>query len=29
MYPAMEKAYEMLVATPARLKHVIILTDGI
>jgi len=29
MYPAMEKAYEMLVATPARLKHVIMLTDGI
>ncbi len=29
MYPAMERAYEMLVATPARLKHVIILTDGI
>ena len=29
MYPAMERAYEMLVATPARLKHVIILTDGV
>jgi len=29
MYPAMERAYEMLSATPARLKHVIILTDGI
>jgi len=29
MYPAMERAYEMLVATPARLKHVIVLTDGI
>ncbi|MCI0358557.1 MAG: FixH family protein [Planctomycetaceae bacterium] len=29
MYPAMERAYEMLVATPARLKHVIMLTDGI
>ena len=29
MYPAMERAYEILVATPAKLKHVIILTDGI
>ncbi|HEY2412463.1 MAG TPA: VWA domain-containing protein [Pirellulaceae bacterium] len=29
MYPAMERAYELLAATPARLKHVIILTDGI
>jgi Ca-activated chloride channel homolog len=29
MYPAMERAYELLVATPARLKHVIVLTDGI
>ena len=30
MYPAMEQAYEMLkVATPAQLKHVIMLTDGI
>jgi Ca-activated chloride channel homolog len=29
MYPAMERAYEMLVSTPARLKHVIVLTDGI
>ncbi len=29
MYPAMERAYEMLVSTPARLKHAIILTDGV
>lgn len=29
MYPGMERAYEMLVATPARLKHAIILTDGV
>ncbi|MEQ1827233.1 MAG: FixH family protein, partial [Pirellula sp.] len=29
MYPAMEMAYEMLVATTAKLKHVIMLTDGI
>ena len=29
MYPAMERAYEILAATPARLKHVIMLTDGI
>jgi Ca-activated chloride channel homolog len=29
MAPAMERAYDMLVATPARLKHVIVLTDGI
>lgn len=28
MYPALEKAHEMLQATPARLKHVIALTDG-
>ena len=29
MYPAMELAFEMLNATTARLKHVILLTDGI
>jgi len=29
MYPAMEMAFEMLAGTPARLKHVIILTDGV
>lgn len=29
MYPAMEKAFEMLKSTSARLKHVIILTDGV
>jgi uncharacterized membrane protein len=29
MYPAMEQAHEMLLATPAKLKHVIVLTDGI
>src|SRR5688572_1565610 len=29
MYPAMEQAYEILQATTAKLKHVIILTDGI
>ncbi len=29
MYPAMEMAYEMLMATTAKLKHTIILTDGI
>ncbi|MEM7315261.1 MAG: VWA domain-containing protein, partial [Planctomycetota bacterium] len=29
MYPAMEMAYEMLMATTAKLKHVIILTDGV
>ncbi len=29
MYPAMEQAFELLKNTPARLKHVIILTDGV
>jgi Ca-activated chloride channel family protein len=29
MYPAMEEAYEALTKTVAKLKHVIILTDGI
>ncbi len=29
MYPAMEMAYEMLLAASAKLKHVILLTDGI
>jgi Ca-activated chloride channel homolog len=29
MYPAMEKAFEILQETHARLKHVIILTDGV
>src|SRR5437763_17136880 len=29
MYPAMEEAYEALKNTTAKLKHVIILTDGI
>lgn len=29
MYPAMEMAYEMLMTTSAKLKHVIMLTDGI
>ncbi|WP_254508221.1 FixH family protein [Anatilimnocola floriformis] len=29
MYPAMERAHEMLQQTTARLKHVIILTDGV
>ncbi len=29
MYPAMEMAYEVLQATTAKLKHTIILTDGI
>ncbi|MDB5385166.1 MAG: von Willebrand factor type domain protein [Planctomycetaceae bacterium] len=29
MYPAMEKAYDILQATAAKLKHVIILTDGV
>jgi hypothetical protein len=29
MYPGMEQAYEFLVAAPAKLKHVIVLTDGI
>jgi Ca-activated chloride channel family protein len=29
MYPAMESAFEMLMAASAKLKHVIILTDGI
>jgi uncharacterized membrane protein len=29
MYPAMEMAYEMLQSTSAKLKHVIVLTDGI
>jgi Ca-activated chloride channel homolog len=28
MYPAMEEAFEMLKSTVAKLKHVIILTDG-
>ncbi|HUG67819.1 MAG TPA: VWA domain-containing protein, partial [Pirellulaceae bacterium] len=29
MYPAMEMAFEMLLATTAKLKHVILLTDGV
>lgn len=29
MYPAMEMSFEMLLATSAKLKHVIMLTDGI
>lgn len=29
MYPSMETAYEMLQATPAKLKHVILMTDGV
>ncbi len=29
MYPAMERAYEFLQQTTAKIKHVIILTDGI
>lgn len=29
MYPAMEMAYTSLLETPAKLKHVILLTDGI
>ncbi len=29
MYPAMEMAFEMLLATSAKLKHVILLTDGV
>lgn len=29
MYPAMEMAYEMLLGTQAKLKHVILLTDGV
>ena len=29
MYPAMEMAFETLMATTAKLKHVIILTDGV
>ena len=29
MYPAMEEAYELLTSTPAKLKHVILLTDGV
>lgn len=29
MYPALEQAHEVLLATPAKLKHVIALTDGI
>ncbi len=29
MYPGMELAYELLLSTPAKLKHVIILTDGV
>ncbi len=29
MYPAMEMAFEMLMSTSAKLKHVIILTDGV
>ncbi|MDZ4778696.1 MAG: VWA domain-containing protein [Planctomycetia bacterium] len=29
MYPAMEMANEILMSTPAKLKHVIILTDGV
>jgi Mg-chelatase subunit ChlD len=29
MYPAMEMAYQLLMATTAKLKHVILLTDGV
>ena len=29
MYPAMELSFEMLMATSAKLKHVILLTDGV
>ncbi|HUE70741.1 MAG TPA: VWA domain-containing protein [Pirellulaceae bacterium] len=29
MYPALEQAYEMLQSTVAKLKHVIVLTDGV
>jgi len=29
MYPAMEQANDILLSTPAKLKHVIILTDGV
>ena len=29
MFPAMDEAYQILMATPAKLKHVIILTDGV
>ncbi len=29
MYPAMEKSYELLNATSAKLKHLILLTDGV
>jgi Ca-activated chloride channel family protein len=29
MYPAMEEAYNVLLGTTAKLKHVIVLTDGI
>lgn len=29
MYPAMDMAYQMLNSTPAKLKHVILLTDGV
>lgn len=29
MYPAMEKAFDVLRGTAARLKHVIVLTDGV
>lgn len=29
MYPAMEMSFDLLNATPAKLKHVIMLTDGI
>ncbi|MEZ6130015.1 MAG: VWA domain-containing protein [Planctomycetaceae bacterium] len=29
MYPAMEMSFEMLMTTSARLKHVILLTDGV
>ncbi len=29
MYPAMEMSFEMLMATSAKLKHVILLTDGV
>ena len=29
MYPAMEMAYEMLTSTSAKLKHCIVLTDGV
>ena len=29
MYPAMEQAYDVLKATPAKIKHMIVLTDGV